>query len=176
MTTTRGTRRSPSHWPRQASRDDRVRSGRSQQEWRTCATIVSTCCLVVYLSPADKYPRLTRPTVTGAKRYSQEGSHGLPAVLCPLVTPSKPAVRTHVACAGPLPSLLPTTRLAHTPAGCGHGGTRKSNTSRRVHTRSVSPAAIAGVCGRHVLAEPVPWVGRGCGNGTQRLAWGKQKL
>jgi len=44
--------------------------------------------------------------------------------------------------------LLPTIRLAHAPAGCGHGGTRKSNTSRRVHTRSVSPAAIAGVRGR----------------------------
>src|SRR5713226_2921602 len=66
--------------------------------------------------------------------------------------------------------------LPHTPTGCGPGGTRKSNTSRRVHTRSVSPAAIAGVRGCHVLAEPVPLVGRGCGNGTRRLAWGKQKL
>jgi hypothetical protein len=71
---------------------------------------------------------------------------------------------------------LPTIRLAHTPAGCGHGGTRKSNTSRRVHTRSVSPAAIAGVRGRHCVVEPVPLVGRGWGNGTRRLAWGKQKL
>jgi hypothetical protein len=70
---------------------------------------------------------------------------------------------------------LPTPLLAHTPTGCGHGGTRKSNTSRRVHTRSVSSAAIAGVRGCHVLAEPVPWVGRNCGNGTRRLAWGKQK-
>jgi hypothetical protein len=125
----------------------------------------STLQRVVYLSPADKYPRLTRPTVTGAKRHSQEGSHGLPAVLCPLVTPSKPAVRTHVACAGPLPSLLPTTRLAHTPAGCGHGGTRKSSISRSVQTWSVNPAAIAGVCGRHCLADPVPFVGLGSGKG-----------
>ena len=77
---------------------------------------------------------------------------------------------------GPLLLPFPTTWLAHTPAGCGHGGTRKSSTSRRVHTRSVSPAAIAGVRGRHILAEPVPLVGRGCGSGTRRLAWGKQKL
>src|SRR4029453_5872480 len=76
----------------------------------------------------------------------------------------------------PLPWLLPPTRLAPPPAGCGHGGTRKSNTPRRVHTRSVSPAAIAGVRGCHVLAEPVPWVGRGCGNGPRRLARGQQKL
>jgi len=26
------------------------------------------------------------------------------------------------------------------------------------------------------VAEPVPLVGRGCGNGTRRLTWGKQKL
>jgi len=40
--------------------------------------------------------------------------------------PSKLAVWTNVACSGsghlPLPS--PTTVLAYTPAGCGHGGTR----------------------------------------------------
>ena len=96
--------------------------------------------------------------------------------LSPLVTPFKPAVRTHGGWSGPLPVPLPTSLRAHTPTDCGHGGTRKSNTSRRVHTRSVSPAAIAGVRGRHCVAEPVPWVGRGCGNGTRRLAWGKQKL
>ena len=76
----------------------------------------------------------------------------------------------------PLPWPSPPTLRAHTPTGCGHGGIRKSNTSRRVHTRSVSPAAIAGVRGRHGLAEPVPLVGRSCGNGIRRLACGKQKL
>jgi hypothetical protein len=36
-------------------------------------------------------------------------------------------------------------RLVHTCAGCGHGGTRNSSTSRSVQTWSVSPAAMAGV-------------------------------
>jgi len=39
----------------------------------------------------------------------------------------------------------------------------------------VSPAAIAGVRGRHVLAEPDPLVGKGSGNGWRKEAWGKQK-
>jgi hypothetical protein len=60
---------------------------------------------------------------------------------------------------------FPPPQLAHTPAGCGHGGTRKSSTARRVHTRSVSPAAIAGVHGRHSLTEPAPLVSTGCGRG-----------
>src|SRR6266542_1501747 len=34
-------------------------------------------------------------TAKGAKRPRREGSHGLPAALALLVTPSKPAVRTH---------------------------------------------------------------------------------
>ena len=47
----------------------------------------------VYLHPADKSHKLIRPTVTRAKRKaSREGSHGLPAALSPLVTPSTPAV------------------------------------------------------------------------------------
>jgi hypothetical protein len=96
--------------------------------------------------------------------------------LSPLVTPSTPAVWTHVGCSGRLTVPLPTTLCAHIPRGCGHGGTRKSKTSRKLHTRSVSPAAIAGVQGRHCLAEPVPLVGSSWGNGRRKLAWGKQKL
>src|SRR5712692_4119738 len=69
----------------------------------------------------------------------------------------------------------PPSRCAHTPAGCGHGGTRKSSTSRSVQTWSVRPAAIAGVHGRHCVVEPVPWVDSGCGRGWRTLAWGKQK-
>src|SRR5438105_12580798 len=91
----------------------------------------------------------------------REGSHGLPAALSPLATPSTPAAWTHVTCSGSLLWRLPTTRLAHTPAGCGHGGTRKSNTARSVQTWSVRPAAMAGVQGRHCLAEPLPLVGSG---------------
>src|SRR5437867_5982216 len=37
--------------------------------------------LAVYLHPATNYHRLTRPTVTGAKRPRRAGSHGLPAAL-----------------------------------------------------------------------------------------------
>ena len=70
----------------------------------------------------------------------------------------------------------PPSRCAHTPAGCGHGGTRKSSTSRSVQTWSVRPAAIAGVQGRHCVVEPVPWVDSGWGRGWHTLAWGKQKL
>jgi hypothetical protein len=35
----------------------------------------------VYLHIADKYHRLTRPTVIGAKRYSLEGFPVIPAAL-----------------------------------------------------------------------------------------------
>src|SRR5262245_26962052 len=38
----------------------------------------------VYLPTADKYPRLTRLPLTGAKRHSLEGSHGLSAAHSPL--------------------------------------------------------------------------------------------
>ncbi len=52
--------------------------------------------------------------------------------------------------------LLP---LAHSSCGWGHGGTRNRSTSRKDHTRSVSPAAIAGVQGCHRLTAPFPLVG-----------------
>jgi hypothetical protein len=42
------------------------------------------------------------------------------------------------------------------PCGCGHGGTRYTSTSLRLHTRSVRPAAIAGVRCCHRLTAPVP--------------------
>jgi len=66
------------------------------------------------------------------------------------------------------PCRFPPLGRAHTPADWGHGGTRNSSTSRRVHTWSVNPAAIAGVQGRHVLAEPMPLVGSGCACGAGR--------
>src|SRR5215831_18942381 len=103
-------------------------SGRLAQHLTTLAA------LAVYLPTADKYPRLTRLPLTGAKRHSLEGSHCLSAAHSPLVTPSMQAMRTHVACSGHLPWPLPITLLAHTPAGCGHGGTRKSKTSRKLQT------------------------------------------
>src|SRR5262252_10146663 len=130
----------------------------------------------MYLAAAGKYLRLSPPIATVTKRPRREGSRGLPAALSPLATPSTPAVQTHVACSDHLPGPLPATLRAHTPAGWGHGGTRNSSTSRRVQTWSVSPAAMAGVRGCQRLAEPLPWVGSGCGKGRRKLACGKQKL
>jgi hypothetical protein len=68
-----------------------------------------------------------------------------PVALSPLVTPLKQAMWTHVAGSGHLPVPLPTPLRAHTPTGCGHGGTRYSKTSLSVHPWSVNPATIAGV-------------------------------
>ena len=131
----------------------------------------------VYLHTADNYHRLTRPTLRGAKRPRWESSHGIPAALSPLVTPSKPAVWTHIACSqAPSRGCFPSPPRPHTPAGCDHGGTRKSSTSRKLQTWSVNPAAIAGVWGCHRVAEPLPLVGRCCGNGWRKEAWGKQKF
>jgi len=44
-------------------------------------------------------------------------------------------------------SMIVISSTPYSSWGCGHGGARKSITSRRVHTWSVSPAAIAGVQG-----------------------------
>jgi len=90
---------------------------------------------------------------------------------------SKQAVRTHnpVATYGN-PSLLLLLSRPHAFAGCGHGGTRKSSISRKLQTWSVNPAAMAGVQGRHCVAEPPPVVGSGCGKDRRKLVWGKQKL
>jgi hypothetical protein len=84
-----------------------------------------------------------------------------------------PWLRVHVAHAS---SRSSGSRAAYRAWGWGRGGTRYSNTSRRVHTRSVSPARIAGVQGRHCLAEPVALVGTGCGRAWRKLVCGKQKL
>ena len=115
-------------------------------------------------------------TVTRAKRPRREAPQGFPVTLSSLVTPSTPAMRTHVACSGHLIVPFPTIQLAHTPTGWGHGGTRKSSMSRRLQTWFVNPAAMAGVRGCHGVAEPLPLVGLGCGTGRRKLVWGKQKL
>src|SRR5882724_1519557 len=99
--------------------------------------------------------------------------YGLPsrddkAWLCPFLLP--------VGTPGLLSPRSPFESTAYSVCGWGHGGTRNSNTSRRVHTWSVSPAAIAGVRGCHRLAEPLPCVGKGCGRGRRKLVWGKHQL
>jgi hypothetical protein len=102
---------------------------------------------------------------------------------------NQPVMRSSIEVSGPRAARLASSRthLPHiisrssgsTPAysawGCGHGGTRNSSTSRRVQTWSVSPAAMAGVQGRHCVAEPLPLVGAGCERSWRTLAWGKQK-
>jgi hypothetical protein len=35
---------------------------------------------------------------------------------------------------------------------------------------------MAGVQGGHGWAEPLPFVGSGCGQGWRKLVWGKQKF
>src|SRR5262249_4387212 len=79
-------------------------------------------------------------TVVRATRTSQEGHHGIPVALSPLVTPSTPAVPTHVATSGHLTVLLPPALRAYTPTGWGHGGTRNSSTSRTITTEYPSQA------------------------------------
>ncbi len=73
----------------------------------------------------------------------------------------------------PLDALIP---WLYTATSCRHGGTRNSNNCCTVQTLAVMPAAIAGVHFRHFLGEPVPRVGKGCGNPIRKAEWGKQKL
>jgi hypothetical protein len=84
--------------------------------------------VVVYLPTADKYRRLTRLPLTGAKRSRRGGSHGLPAALPPLVTPSTPAVWTHVTGSGHLP--VPFPRMV------------KKLMRLRAHSTSAAPQAV----------------------------------
>ena len=105
----------------------------------------------------------------GARMASQRPSH-------PCGRPRRrPCGRTSPAQA-PSPCCFPSPQRPHTPAGWGHGGTRKHSTSRSVQTCSVRPAAIAGVRDCQRLAEPWPLAGRGCGHGWRKLACGRQKL
>jgi hypothetical protein len=99
-------------------------------------------------------------------------SSGLKSDFQPLVEPSLPALDILI----PSHSTIISSPARYWTCGCGHGGTRYISTSRRVHTWSVNPAAIAGVWGRHCLTEPVPWVGSGWGSAWRKEAWARQKL
>ena len=131
---------------------------------------------VVYLSPADKYPRLTWSTVKGSKRSIWAGSHGLPAVLSPLVTPSALVVWTHGACASHPSLLLPT------PAACSHPrwlGPRGHPIQQHLTQRPDmigEPRRHRWRLRPHCVAAPVPWVRTGCGTGWRTLACGRTKL
>ena len=149
------------------------------------------CCMLHWVWPSDgsatsptgrvppacgSIPEACLATIKRTKRSRREGRHGIPVALSRLAAPSKRAVRTHIVCAGSLPVPLPIPLRAHTPTGCGHGGTRYRKTSLRLHTWSVNPAAIAGVQGRHNVAEPLPLVLKGWGRAWRKLAWGSTKL
>jgi hypothetical protein len=73
-------------------------------------------------------------------------------------------------------SRSPSSPMPYSPCGCSHGGTRNCNTSLRLQTWSVNPAAIAGVHGRHNRAEPLPVVASGISSVCRKLAWGRTKL
>src|SRR2546422_9346612 len=131
----------------------------------------------MYLSPADKYHRLTRRLSKGQKGLDERTLLASQRPSEPWGRPRRrPCGHTDPASTHGNPSLPLLLSLPHTPAGCGHGGTRNRSTSRRVQTWSVSPAAIAGGGGWQRLAEPLPWVGSGCGKDRRTLAWGKQQL
>jgi hypothetical protein len=68
------------------------------------------------------------------KKVYTRGLSWPPSGPLPLWMPSTQAVWTHVVCSGHFILPLLTTLRAHPPAGCGHGGTRKSSTSRSVQT------------------------------------------
>ena len=131
---------------------------------------------VVYLYVADKSrrpvrrPSQTRLVTDGEALLVSQWSHA------PSVLPQRrPCGRTSARQAIP-PCRSRSHSIPHTPAGCGHGGTRNSRTSRKLQTWSVSPAAMAGVHDRHILVEPGPLVGSGSSTGWRKEACGKQKL
>ena len=97
--------------------------------------------LVVYLAAADKYPRPTRRQSRGKKAWTR----GLSWHPSRLLTPGDALEVSRVDAPRqlrPPPWLLPPPRLAYTPTGWGHGGTRNRSTSRR-H--------------RHGRSAPLPW-------------------
>ena len=102
---------------------------------------------VVYLNPADN----------GSQCLPLRLRRVQPAIICP-----------QNGLSGPLPALLACLEADLSPAisrscfspalasagGCGHGGTRQRSPSRQLQPGSVSPAALASVCGHHCVAEP----------------------
>jgi hypothetical protein len=101
--------------------------------------------VAVYLAAAAKYRRLTHRLSQEQKGLDERARTASQRPSPPCGRPrSRPCGRTAPAQATS-PCRFPPPHLAHAPAGCGHGGTRYSKTSRSVHTWSVNPAAIAGV-------------------------------
>src|SRR5262249_44457379 len=66
---------------------------------------------------------------------------------------------------GGSPQRSPLSPATYPLGGWAPGGTRTRSPSRTARAGRVTPAAMAGVQSRHCLAEPLPWVGSGWGNG-----------
>ena len=125
---------------------------------------------VVYLQPADKYRRLTRRPSTGSKRLRRAGSHGIIAALSPLVTPSTRAVWAHDCLCRAPPSAASHHYCILTPCRLWPGWHTKQQhfaqrpdmvrQSRRHGWRTGPP----------LFGRARPMGGRGCGNGTRKLA------
>src|SRR3989442_15631021 len=98
-------------------------------------------CAAVSLPAAETDHRRTRrPSSPVATRQRRTGDHGIPAALSPLVTPSREAVWTPVAGAGPLPWPLRTT--------CAH--TRWLRSRGHPHAHDVTPLPdVRGPSGGH---------------------------
>jgi hypothetical protein len=123
----------------------------------------------VYLYAADNCVRALQRRLPGVKQ----------TIIAPQIRVSVPCSTRFVSLRTHQPHVVAqfsSSLMAYSGWDWGHGGTRNRSISRSVHPWSVNPAAIAGVCGCHILAEPVPWVGIGCGKGRRKLACGKQKL
>src|SRR5215471_16171076 len=108
--------------------------------------------VAVYLYAADNCVRPLQSRLPGVKQ----------TVIAPQIRVSVPCSTRFVSLRTHQPHVVAQfSSLLMTYSGWdwGHGGTRNRSISRSDHIWSVNPAAIAGVCGCHILAEPVPWVG-----------------
>jgi hypothetical protein len=106
-----------------------LENGRNEMDPPLCGSTV------VYLPNADKYRRLTRRPPKGQKVLYERALMASQRPFHSWCRPqSRPCGHTDPASAHGNPSFPPLRSLPHTCAGCGHGGTRKSNTSRSVQT------------------------------------------
>src|SRR6266446_4447319 len=104
---------------------------------------ISTQCFAraVYLHTADKSPRLPHRPSKGQKDLYERALLASQRPSEPWGSPRRrPCGHTDPASTHGHPSLPLLRSLPHTPAGCGHGGTRKSSTSYSQNIRTRLPA------------------------------------
>jgi len=114
----------------------------------------------LYLSPADKYPTLTRQPSQGTKRPKQEGSQGIPASLSPLVTSrSRPCGRMSPAQAPSPCRFLPLGLLIPPLAGAMAARGTVGLLARSRHDRSTQRPSRAYEVAT-AWPSPSPWSAR----------------